>query len=269
MSQPVIPPTPRDQLRLLSRSARSGVLTVAAAAAALGLPDRGAALTLGRLERAGWLKRIRRGLYHIVPLEGGAGTVVEDPWVLADAAFAPCYIGGWTAAHYWGLTEQSFRATFVATAANLRARAQTLLGTEYRLVRVPVTRVESVPLTWRGAVQLRVASAERAIVDACDDPAWVGGIRHLGEIVLRYREIQSDRGAALLLELERRASGAAFRRAGYLAERLWPGASDLIAGALANRPAGVIRLDPVIQGRGTMSRRWGLWVNVDPGERTS
>jgi len=239
------------------------------AAIALDLSGRGAALTLARLERAGWLKRIRRGLYYLVPLEGGAGAVVEDAWVLADAAFAPCYIGGWSAAHHWGLTEQSFRSTFVATAASLRTRSQTLLGAEFKLVKVPRARVESVLSVWRGSVKVRVSSAERTIIDACDDPSWVGGIRHLGEIVRRYRDSAMDHGEALLIELKSRRSGAAFRRAGFLVERLWPEATRLIAGALAQRPAGVIRLDPATRGRGTMSRRWGLWVNAEVRAGTS
>lgn len=248
---------------MLSRGARSGVITVESATESLGVSGRGAAIALGRLTRAGWLTRIRRGLYYLTPLEGGAGTVVEDAWVLADAAFAPCYIGGWTAAQHWGLTEQSFRATFVGTAATIRTRSQTLLGAEFRLVKVPMARVESVAPVWRGAVQIRVSSAERTLVDACDDPSWVGGVRHLAEILTRYRATSSDAGAGLLAELERRRSGSAFRRAGYLVERLWPEAVGLIASALKARPTGVIRLDPAIPGRGTMSRRWGLWVNAE------
>lgn len=262
-------PSPRAQLRLLSRSARSGLVTVDVAAASLGVSGRGAAVTLGRLERAGWLKRIRRGLYYLVPLEGGTGAVVEDAWVLADAAFDPCYIGGWTAAHHWGLTEQSFRSTFVVTASSLRSRSQVLLGAEFKLVKVRRARVESAVLVWRGAVKVRVSSAERTIVDACGDPSWVGGIRHLGEIVRRYRETTNDLGESLLIELTRRGSGAAFRRAGFLVERIWPEATGLIAAALAARPTGVVRLDPAIPTRGTMNRRWGLWVNADVGAGTS
>ena len=35
--------------------------------------------------------------------------VVQDPWILVPALFAPAYIGGRTAAEHWDLTEQIFR----------------------------------------------------------------------------------------------------------------------------------------------------------------
>lgn len=253
----------REKLRRLSRASPSGLIAIEDASAELGLSARAAALALGRLARGGWLTRVKRGLYYLLPLESGAEVVAADPWILAQAAFAPCYIGGWSAAHHWGLTEQSFRATFVATAASIRARSQVMLGGEFKLARVSRARVDSVKPIWHGSLQLRVASAERAITDACDSPSWVGGIRHLAEILLRYRETHPDGGGALLLELKRNDNGAAFRRAGFLAERVWPDAAQLIAGALAERPAGVIKLDPAVRVRGVMNRRWGLWANVD------
>ncbi len=69
-------------------------------------------------------------------------------------AFAPAYIGGWSAAEHWGLTEQLFRSTFVVTAGSVRTTTSTLLGAEFRLVRVPPERVASVPSAWRGAVKV-------------------------------------------------------------------------------------------------------------------
>jgi len=47
---------------------------------------------------------------------------LEDAWAVADRLFAPCYIGGWSAAQHWGFTEQLFRTTLVVTARRPRAR---------------------------------------------------------------------------------------------------------------------------------------------------
>lgn len=65
----------------------------------------------------GWPRRVRRGLYLVLPLEAQSdrAITVEDPWILADELFSPCYIGGWSAAQHWGLTEQIFRSVFVVT----------------------------------------------------------------------------------------------------------------------------------------------------------
>lgn len=75
--------------------------SVADAAGVLDLdPDRTQRL-LGYLARRGWLSRIRRGLYVAVPLDTRRpGEWVEDPWVVAERVFGPCYIGGWSACEH-------------------------------------------------------------------------------------------------------------------------------------------------------------------------
>jgi predicted transcriptional regulator of viral defense system len=94
-------------------------------------------------------------------------------------------------------------------------------------------------------------------------------MRHLTDTLKAYRD--SGRGSAHKLEAEltKHANGAAWKRAGFLAERLWPEAEGMVEAALAHRSHGVIKLDPAVRSRGKMSRRWGLWINVSvsQGER--
>src|ERR1700734_2583818 len=64
-------------------------------------------LMLSRLARKGWLRRLRRGVYAIVPLSARTATpVVDDPFGVAMQVFQPCYLSGWTAAERWALREQ-------------------------------------------------------------------------------------------------------------------------------------------------------------------
>src|SRR5437899_2338934 len=114
----------RSLIAKLSRASKGGIITVSRAAPAMELSQREAALKLAALVRRGWLARARRGMYLVLPLEVGPGqrTVAEDPWVLAREAFSPCYIGGWSAAEHWGLTEQIFRSTLVVTARPTRKK---------------------------------------------------------------------------------------------------------------------------------------------------
>jgi predicted transcriptional regulator of viral defense system len=237
-------------------------VSVDEAAEAWAEPSRVAALRLARYARGGWLVHVRRGLYYLPPLEGGPGGVAEDPWILADVLFSPCYIGGWTASEHWGLTEQLFRSTFVVTGASIRRREQIVLGAEFRLVRVPKARIESVAGIWRGRERVKVSAPERTLVDGLVDPSWMGGVRQLAEMIAAYRESVGASAARLAEELDRHGNGAAHKRAGYLAERLWPDALELHARAEAGRSTGVVRLDPSLSRRGRMNRRWGLWVNA-------
>ncbi len=248
----------------LARKANSGLISVAAAASALGLSSRDAALKLASLTRRGWLQRARRGLYLILPLEAEPGrtTVAEDPWVLAHEAFSPCYIGGWSAAEHWGLTEQIFRSTLVVTAANVRAKATNLLGAEFRLFRVPPARLAGVMKVWRGAQQIAISSRERTIVDCLRNPELCGGIRTLFAMLREYAASPDFSTAKLLIELKQSANGAAWKRLGYLIELVNPEPESLVSAARAKLTAGYIKLDPAVRIKGRLSSRWRIWTNV-------
>jgi predicted transcriptional regulator of viral defense system len=256
--------TPKGILAQLARASHGGLITPRRAADALGISARSASVLLASLMRRGWLERARRGLYLILPLEAGerGPHAVEDPWVLAIELYAPCYIGGWSAAEHWGLTEQIFRSTFVATAAGIRTTRQVVLGAEFRLAYVPRRRVEAATPEWRGAIRVPVSNRETTIADALANPAWVGGIRHLADILAAYRASTSWDPAKLTKCLQGRGSGAAYKRLGLITEVLYPNEARLIASCREHRTSGNVKLDPAVRTRGRLSKRWGLWVNV-------
>jgi predicted transcriptional regulator of viral defense system len=200
-----------------------------------------------------------------LPLESEPGrpTVAEDPWILANEAFSPCYIGGWSAAEHWGLTEQIFRSTLVVTGAKVRAKSARLLGQEFRLFQVPRHRITGVTAVWRGPERVPVSSAERTIVDCLRYPELSGGIRHLAQIMREYERSEKHDFGKLLAEAKRSANGAAWKRLGFLAESLWPDESALQAAARAHRSTGIVKLDAAAGDRGQILSRWRLRVNVD------
>ena len=255
----------KSDLARLIRHARSPIISVESAAAALSRPSSDAARRLSQLVRAGWLTRVRRGLYLAVPLEAEAGAFVtpEDPLLLAKALYSPCYIAGWSAAEHWGMTEQIFRSTFVASAASIRRKEERFLGAEYHLVRVAPDRLDGIGEIWRGRERVSISSPERTLVDAARDPSWIGGIRHLAEVLTRYRTRAGSGPDKVAAELRTHGNGAAAKRLGYLAERTWPTARALIRLAIERRSEGVIKLDPDVRLRGRLNKRWGLWVNAD------
>lgn len=257
-------PRRRRELAQIARASYQGVISVVDAARVLALSNREAALRLSELSRAGWLARVRRGFYYVLPLEAPSAsqTTPEDPWVLASRLYAPCYIAGWSAAEHWGLTEQIFGSTFVATAASIRARTETHLGAAFTLVRIKPESLERLSTVWRGRSRVHVSSPERTIVDGALDPRWVGGARHLAELVVSYAAGPKANTAALGEELRAVTSGAAAKRLGFLVEQLWPAAHQFVEQAYALRSSGVIKLDPAVKRRGAFSTRWRMWVNV-------
>ncbi len=269
-SMPTRPDNPKDLLSQLARSTHGGLLTVATASKVLNLPAKDTSNLLGRLVRRGWLARAHRGLYLIKSLEADSGSApaIEDPWILAREMFSPCYIGGWSAAEHWGLTEQIFRPTFVATATGVRKTVCNILGSEFRLAKVSPRRIKGGTLVWRGPEKVMVSDRERTIADGLTSPDWVGGVRHLADILTTYRQSPEWNPGKLLERMDEIGKGSAYKRLGCLAEPL-RGAKSLVETALARRSAGVIKLDPSVSSKGQFSKRWGLWINVAlPGTET-
>lgn len=256
----------------LARASKTGLITVSAAAAALKMDERDTAPRLARLAKRGWLQRAQRGLYLVLPLEADPSqrSTPEDPWVLAHEVFSPCYIGGWSAAEHWGFTEQIFRSTLVVTAAAVRATRTEILGNEFRVFRVPRSRLElGVVSVWRGAERVPVSGRERTLIDCLRSPELGGGIRHLAQMLQEYGR-SSERDFKRLIEVaEGAASGAAWKRLGYLGELLWPQDTTLAEHARRHATTGNIRLDPAISKRGKLVKRWRLWLNVDLHEFAS
>lgn len=201
----------------------------------------------------------------MLPLEAtpATGTAVEDPWVLAQVIYHPCYIGGWSAAEHWGLTEQIFRPTFVVTAANIRARRETMLGSEFHVVRVSPKALAGTTSVWRGKERVPVSDRERTIVDAANHPEWVGGTRQLAGMLAEYKEAAERRPERLAATLADHGRGAAHKRLGYLVEIVWPEATPVRNRAREGRSSGIIKLDPTVRSAGRLNKRWGLWLNVD------
>lgn len=259
----------RARLAALNRSL-PGPFTADDAGSVLGVDHAEAARLLGHLASQGWLSRVRRGLFSVVPLD--AITPSEwraDPWLVADRVFSPCYIGGWSACEQWDLTEQLFRSIVVVTAAPQRTVHQTIQGTEFRIaVRKPETIFGTRPV-WRDRHPVQVSDPTRTIVDVLDDPGLGGGIRHVADVVVEYFA-STHRDDGLLVEYgDRLGNRSVFKRLGYLIEQLGIEAPDLVAECAARRSAGLTKLDPTIRDVGRITRRWGLRVNavLEPGPR--
>lgn len=102
------------------------------------------------------------GLYVAVPLElAGSEQVLADPWVLAPALFDPSYIGAWTAAHHWELTEQLFNETLVFTTRRLTETRVNSQGVVFILHRIKPKRLFGLKKLWRGSVKVSMSDPPR------------------------------------------------------------------------------------------------------------
>lgn len=257
----------RSSLAQLHR-AFSGPFTVNDAAEVLDLPVPAAGRLLAYLARKRWLSRVRRGLYVAVPLDAARpGEWSEDPWLIAVKAFAPCYVGGWSAAEHWGLTEQLFRDLVVVTSSETRQRHQVLQDQPFLVThRRPEALAFGLATAWRGQAKVPVSDPTRTLIDVLDDPSIGGGIRHVSAVIAEYL-VSVHRNDELLVGYgDRLGNRSVFKRLGWVLE-VRGIAGPLLDACADRRSAGLVKLDPTVRAAGRIVRRWGLRANVALDER--
>jgi len=258
----------RENRALLERLHRElpGAFDVAGAAEALGVDVDRTRKLLAYLARRGWLSRVRRGLYVAVPLDARRpGEWVEDAWVVADRVFSPCYIGGWSACEHWDLTDQVFRTILVVTAKKVRDREPVIQGTPFRVTVRSKDKLFGTTPVWRDQVRVQVSDPTRTIVDVLDDPTLGGGMRNVADVVHEYMNGENRDDRLLVEYADRLGNRAVFKRLGVVLEHLDLEATVLVAACLKRRSTGLVALDPSVDAKGRIVRRWGIRANVTLG----
>ena len=224
-----------------------------------GQPTRAA---LARLEAKGWLERLERGKYMLVPLEAGVGREwSEDPLAIGTFVAPAGAAAYWTAVRHWGWTTQLPRAQFFITPQRRSDARKSILGVPFRFITLKPGRLFGVADEWVGSLPVRVTDRERTILDILDRPDLAGGVAEVSEVlVVAWREIDVPR---LTEYVERFGSGTVPKRLGYLAELL---GLD-VAEDQKNRwrsllGSGITLLERGGPNEGRIVTRWGLRINA-------
>jgi predicted transcriptional regulator of viral defense system len=251
-------PAHRARLAAVLRAAKE-VVSVDTASQALGINRRAAAKLLSRWKHQGWLRRIGHGLYVSVPLDlAGTEQLIADPWVLVPTLFNQCYIGGWTAAHHWELTEQLFNETLVFTTRRLTKKRVIAQGAVFLLHNVQPNRLFGLKTLWRGSVKVRISDPARTLVDMIAAPEVGGGIDHVADTLTAYLGTKTADRDLLIRYAGEFKNGVIFKRLGYLAEtRLYD--DKLTAECRSRLTQGYARLDPSLTPKKLVTA-WRLWL---------
>lgn len=234
----------RERLSKVLRQAK-GSISPADASRALNVAQPEAARLLSKWSSRGWLTRVRRGLYVPVPLESSTADLpLDDAWIVAERLFAPCYIGGWTAAAHWGLTEQLFRSTLVVTIRRPRARRVEARGTVFVVRTVASTAMFGLKPIWRDKVKVNASDPTRTILDLLDTPALGGGITSVLDMLKSYFSSAYRDPKLLVRYADQLGNKAVFKRLGFLAATYLPNEAELVAECRKRLSAGNAKLDP-------------------------
>jgi predicted transcriptional regulator of viral defense system len=253
----------RQALEALHRAAR-GAFTVSDAASILNISESRARRLVRYFAQRGWLARARRGLYVAVPLDAGrSGEWTADTWVLAHKTFSPCYVGGWSACEYWGLTDQLFRDLVVLTTRRVRNKSVALQGTPIQLRHISQALMFGTRGVWRGVTKVAVSDPSRTVVDILRDPGLGGGISHVAEVLQQYFQSEHRNDHQLIEYGDAIHNRTVFKRLGYLLGLLQISTIDLLDACRQRTSAGITNLDPTSAARGRIARQWNLRINVD------
>ena len=215
----------------------------------------------------GWLVRIKKGLFSTVPL----GSIdpykrKEEPWIVANAVFEPCYIGGWSACEYWGLTDQIFKDIVVFTLRKLRKRELDIQDTKFIIRNISKEKLFGMKPVWKGQAKINVSDPSRTIADILNEPYLGGGIRNVASIFGEYLESEDRDLTKLTAYILKLGNGTIFKRLGFLLESLKINLPELIEICKKNMTSGYSVLDPSLPSKGKLLRRWSLLINSETSE---
>lgn len=249
----------RKRLSAIFRETK-GTISVEEASNILKVSPTEAAKMLSRWAKKGWLSRVRRGIYIPIPLEARTAEIpLEDPWIVAERLYSPCYIGGWSAAEYWDLTEQVFRTVVVLTTQKPRDRSPVIRGTSFLLRTISEKTIFGTKTVWRGKVKVSVSDPSRTLLDMLIDPKLGGGIRSTTDMFLNYLKSEKKDLELLIKYAKRLRNGAVFKRLGFLLERYASEQKAAIDECKLQLTTGNVKLDPALKSDKLITR-WRLWV---------
>lgn len=249
----------REKLTLVLRSVMH-TITAKEASDVLGLPKEKATELLMHWAAKGWLSRIKRGVYIPVPLASLTSNIsIEDPFIIAEKLYRPCYIGGWSAAEYWGLTEQIFRTTVVYTTQKMRNKRTVIKDTIFLLHKISVQSLFGLTSIWREQIKVSISDPSRTMIDVINNPTLGGGIRHVADMLLTYLKSEHRDLDLLIHYANELNNGAIFKRLGFLLELYDPMETKYISACKENLTAGKAKLDPSLENN-KLNTRWQLWL---------
>jgi predicted transcriptional regulator of viral defense system len=220
---------------------------------------------LGRLESKGWLRRLERGTYLIVPLEAGPTREwTESALVIASHLIQPAAIAYWSALHYWNMTELIPHTVFVQSTRRKHRSRKDVLGIPFRFVKVVKSKFFGVVRRSVAGQPIFVTDREKTLLDAADRPELTGGIAQLAQgLRTSWSEVNWQQVDEYLA---RCGVGSLTKRLGYLVETLnlpIPQYQERLETWRQSLSSGISLLEPGHDTGGPIVTRWRLRVNVE------
>jgi predicted transcriptional regulator of viral defense system len=252
---------------LLTEITRKGkrIFTYEDAVKVYGSSNRRLRELLSTLVKRGWLQRIEKGKYLILPFEAGREREwTEHEFIIASYLIEPYYIGFRSALNYYGYTEQISRTVFIASTSRKLKSSLNISGVTYRFVYMSERKFFGDKQISVDGYQVNISEPEKTIVDCLDRLRYCGGISEVAK-ALWYGRDELD-FIKMAQYSRRNGNRAASQRLGYLIEMLGfkaEKAVDILLQSLSTRYA---PLDTLSEPKGRYIEKWKVIVNVPDDE---
>lgn len=221
---------------------------------------------LSLLEKKGWIARIERGKYLVIPLEAGPQrSWSENPLIIAGKLAEPACVAYWSAIRYWNWTEQLPQITYVQTTQRKNSRQKSIFGIPFEIVTVPPKKYFGLVKQWEGSDSFYVTDKKKTLIDCADDVKRSGGIEELA------KSVKQATGEIDFVKLDKYAgkinNGAVQKRLGFLFDELRTGLSREAINVL-NKWRNELShgISPLLPGggeQGIIVTKWNLRVNAE------
>jgi predicted transcriptional regulator of viral defense system len=210
---------------------------------------------LSRLENQGFIERIEKGKYLIIPLSGEKGKYTLHEFVIGSYLVKPYAISYWSALHFYGFTEQIPSTVFVQTTARKKKSLLEIFGVKYRIVRVKQEKFYGLRKEWIEETPVNITDKEKTIIDCLDKPKYAGGIIEVAK-ALKTGSLNYQQLSTYALQID---NYSVVRRLGYLCERM-----DIDLALPPPKSKKYLLLDPRMPSKGFNDPKWRLVINLDP-----
>lgn len=217
-----------------------------------GLSRESLKVQLFRMEKEGWIERIEKGKYIIIPLGAEKGKYTINEFTIGSQLVKPAVIAYWSALNYHGFTEQIPNTVFIQTTSRKKEQKLEIFGVRYRIVKVNGKKLFGFEKVWIDDTEIMITDPEKTVVDCLDMPHYCGGI---AEVAKALHDVDLNR---VVEYAKRSGNSTVLKRLGFLCEKMGI-PIDIQPDDLSK---GYPLLDPSMDSKGRANSKWKIRENV-------
>ena len=237
-----------------------GVITSSIVADTVGVSPKEANRLLSRWHKNGWLSRVKRGAYISVPIDSTTSDIlVEEPFLIAESLYHPGYVAGFSAVKHWDLSEQIIETVYYFSTKQVKNLKPVHGGIRFQLKTIKQYKLFGTKTLWYGSRKVKISDPTKTLIDLFDDPALVGGMTVVYDILAEYLASDHCNYNKMLEYAERMNNKSILKRLGFVFDTKLEVMPDEFVGIEENLSAGYSKFDPAIECSRTVEK-WKLKV---------